>query len=65
MGRVAGAAAKQRRPHSLVERQADLALLYELLEDLPEKHRTALLLFEVKGRGRGRSRGSDARAARP
>jgi RNA polymerase sigma-70 factor (ECF subfamily) len=36
-------------PVDLVERQADLALLYELVNELPEKHRTALLLFEVEG----------------
>ena len=36
-------------PVDLVERQADLVLLYELVDELPEKHRTALLLFEVEG----------------
>jgi RNA polymerase sigma-70 factor (ECF subfamily) len=41
--------APQATPVDLVERQADLVLLYELVDELPEKHRTALLLFEVQG----------------
>jgi RNA polymerase sigma-70 factor (ECF subfamily) len=41
--------APQATPVDLVERQADLALLYDLVDELPEKHRTALLLFEVEG----------------
>ncbi len=39
----------QMAPDDLVERQADVILLYELLDELPEKQRTALLLFEVEG----------------
>jgi RNA polymerase sigma-70 factor (ECF subfamily) len=39
----------QMTPVDLVERQADISLLYELLDELPEKQRTALLLFEVEG----------------
>jgi RNA polymerase sigma-70 factor (ECF subfamily) len=39
----------QATPAEVIERQAEVALLYELLDELPEKRRTALLLFEVEG----------------
>jgi RNA polymerase sigma-70 factor, ECF subfamily len=43
----------QTTPVDVVEQQHDLILLYQLLDELPEKYRTALLLFEVEGLAAG------------
>jgi RNA polymerase sigma factor (sigma-70 family) len=39
----------QTTPGEAAERQADVALLYQVLDELSEVRRTALLLFEVEG----------------